>query len=48
MHNAEQVVSREVLAETTGLKMSEITKFTKLLVEHGKIYRVTRGFSSPP
>ncbi len=47
LHNAEQVVSREALAETTGLKMSEITKFTKLLVEHGKIYRVTRGIFKP-
>ncbi|HGO8797510.1 TPA: hypothetical protein ACLBDC_000066 [Neisseria meningitidis] len=47
LHNAEQVVSREALAEMTGLKMSEITKFTKLLVEHGKIYRVTRGIFKP-
>lgn len=47
LHNKEQVVSRELLSEVTGLKMSEITKFTKLLVENGKIYRVTRGIFKP-
>ena len=47
LHNKEQVVSREALSEVTGLKMSEITKFTKLLAENGKIYRVTRGIFKP-
>lgn len=47
LHNKEQVVSRELLSEVTGLKMAEITKFTKLLVENGKIYRVTRGIFKP-
>lgn len=47
LHNKEQVASRELLSEVTGLKMAEITKFTKLLVEHGKIYRVTRGIFKP-
>nr|DAY12550.1 MAG TPA: Minichromosome maintenance protein MCM [Caudoviricetes sp.] len=47
LHNKEQVVSRELLSEVTGLKMADITKFTKLLVENGKIYRVTRGIFKP-
>ncbi|MHA3061741.1 hypothetical protein ACX1N5_13950 [Acinetobacter sp. ANC 4636] len=47
LHNQEQIVTREVLAETTGLKMSIVDDRLSHLVGLGHIIRVQRGIFVP-
>lgn len=47
LHNQEQIVTREVLAETTGLKMSIVDDRLSHLVNLGHIIRVQRGVFIP-
>lgn len=47
LHNQEQIVTREVLAETTGLKMSIVDDRLSHLVNLGHIIRVQRGIFVP-
>lgn len=47
LHEKEQVVSREVLTEVTGMKLSIVDEHLRNLVNTGKIKRVTRGVFVP-
>ena len=47
LHEKEQVVSREVLTEVTGIKLSIVDEHLRNLVNTGKIKRVTRGVFVP-
>jgi hypothetical protein len=47
LHNQEQIVTRETLAEVTGLKLSVIDDRLAYLVDNGKILRVQRGVFVP-
>ena len=47
LHNAEQVVTREVLSSVTGLKMSIVDEHVGNLVDDEKIRRVKAGVFMP-
>ena len=47
LHAQEQVVTRETLAEVTGLKLMVIDDRLSCLVDGGQIYRVQRGVYVP-
>ena len=47
LHAAEQVVTRETLADQTGLKLSVVDDRLCALVDDGKIHRVQRGVFVP-
>lgn len=47
LHALEQVVTRETLAETMGLKITIVDDHTRTLVETGYIRRVQRGVFVP-
>lgn len=47
LHNQEQIVTRETLASSTGLKLSIIDDRLSYLVDNGQIIRVQRGVFIP-
>ena len=47
LHAREQIVTREILAELTGLKLTTIDDRLGHLVDNGKIRRVQRGVFVP-
>ena len=47
MHAQEQIVTREALAELTGLKLSLIDDRTRALVDEGQLLRMQRGVFVP-
>lgn len=47
LHSQEQVATREVLAEVTGLTMSQVGDFIKVLVADGRIRRIRAGVFCP-
>ncbi|ENO79684.1 hypothetical protein [Thauera sp. 63] len=47
LHAREQVVTREILAEVTGLKLTTIDDRLGYLLDNGKIRRVQRGVFVP-
>lgn len=47
LHNAEQVVTREVLAEVTGIKLATLDWHIDQLIDSGQIRRVKAGVFVP-
>lgn len=47
LHAREQIVTREILAEQTGLKLTTIDDRLGHLADHGRIRRVQRGVFVP-
>lgn len=47
LHDQEQVVTRETLADITGLKLTIIDDRLSYLVDSGKIHRIQRGVFVP-
>ena len=47
LHVHEQIVTREILAELTGLKLTTIDDRLAHLVDNGRIRRVQRGVFVP-
>lgn len=47
LHNLEQIVTRETLAETTGLKLTVVDDRVSYLIDHGLVIRRQRGVFVP-
>lgn len=47
LHNLEQIVTRETLAETTGLKLTVVDDRVSYLIDHGLVVRRQRGVFVP-
>ena len=47
MHGQEQIVTRETLAEFTGLTMTKVDDLIGVLIENGLVVRVQRGVFVP-
>lgn len=47
LHNQEQIVTREVLADVTGLRMSVIDDHVGRMVDDGRLRRVKAGVFAP-
>jgi hypothetical protein len=47
LHAQEQIVTRETLAEVTGLKMTVIDDRVALMIDNGVVHRVQRGVYVP-
>lgn len=47
LHNQEQIVTRQLLAQVLGFKSNTITNNLLTLMEQGYIYRVERGIYAP-